>query len=112
MFYFYYANSVLWNAFFGLIILRYPIGLKVMRKSKGYYQMLDTCFGDQRLPNESHLSRLSLPEVWVKLTSQRITVTGEHFKNTVTTALSVKGVDTRYLERLTWSGISAQKQEN
>ena len=47
-----------------------------------------------------------LAEAWVEFNSQRITVTDDQCKNTVTIALRTKGVDTRYLQRLTCSGTT------
>ena len=47
LFYFYYTLSVVFNAFFVLIILRYPTGQQVVIKNKGYHYVLDTCFRDK-----------------------------------------------------------------
>ena len=51
-----------------------------------------------------------LAEAWVELSSQRIIMTDDPCNNTVTTALSAKGVYNRQFERSTRSGITEEKQ--
>ena len=51
-----------------------------------------------------------LAEAWVKLSSRRIIMTDDPCKNTMTTALSAKEVNTQQLERSTCSRITQQKQ--